>query len=102
MQFKTLAFDLDGTLCSNTEGAYETATPIIKNIAKVNRLFDEGNIIVIYTARGCKTGRDLRKFTEQQLKAWGVKHHHLFLGKPFADLFVDDKAVNSNDFFKED
>ena len=38
--------------------------------------------------------------TKQQLDAWGVKHHGLFLGKPAGDVYIDDKGRRDEDFFK--
>ena len=38
--------------------------------------------------------------TENQLKSWGCKYQELILGKPHADYFIDDKGINSNDFFR--
>ena len=38
--------------------------------------------------------------TEKQLKGWGCKYNTLILGKPHADFFIDDKGVNSDDFFR--
>ena len=38
--------------------------------------------------------------TEQQLKDWGCKYHTLILGKPNADYYIDDKGVNSDEFFR--
>tara|TARA_B100000925_G_scaffold19428_1_gene13317 strand:- start:83 stop:310 length:228 start_codon:yes stop_codon:yes gene_type:complete len=38
--------------------------------------------------------------TEKQLKDWGCKYHTLILGKPHADFFIDDKGVNSDEFFR--
>jgi hypothetical protein len=29
------------------------------------------------------------------MKKWGVCYHELILGKPEADIFIDDKAFNS-------
>ncbi|HRQ80253.1 MAG TPA: hypothetical protein PKZ97_03970 [Azospirillaceae bacterium] len=87
-------FDIDGTLCTNTEGAYEEAKPLAAVIARVNRLYDEGHEILLCTARGSTTGIDWRELTERQMAAWGVKYHALFMGKPTADLYVDDKAIN--------
>ena len=46
-------FDLDNTLC-NTEGNYYESYPIQSRIDKVNKLYDEGNTIIIDTARGCE------------------------------------------------
>ena len=55
---KTLCFDLDGTLCSNTYGAYETAEPHQWAIERVNALARAGHRIVVFTARGTATGID--------------------------------------------
>jgi hypothetical protein len=96
---KNYCFDLDGTLCTNTEGEYESAVPFQGRISKVNALYEEGNNILIYTARGTVTGIDWRKLTEKQLSLWGVKYHELRLGKPFADVYIDDRAISDGDFF---
>jgi hypothetical protein len=94
-------FDLDGTLCTNTEGDYEKALPFENRISRVNRLFEEGNEITIFTARGSETGIDWYKLTETQLKSWGVKYSRLILGKPFAHQYIDDRAISDTDFFKD-
>ena len=101
-------FDLDGTLCTNTDGDYSMAEPLIARVEKVNKLFDEGNQIVILTARGMgstNNNPELAKlkweeFTKEQLASWGLKYHLLFLGKPSGDLYVDDKGVTDSDFFE--
>jgi len=96
---KSYCFDLDGTLCSNTEGEYAQAVPLPERILKVNELYDQGNKILIYTARGTVTGIDWRELTQNQLDEWGIKHHELRLGKPFADIYVDDRGVGDGVFF---
>ena len=96
---KNYCFDLDGTLCTNTEGEYESAIPFPERISKVNALYEAGSNILIYTARGTVTGIDWRPLTEKQLAEWGVKYHELRLGKPFADIYIDDRAMNDGDFF---
>ena len=94
-------FDIDGTLCSNTNGEYEIVEPYPDVIARVNALYDAGHRIILYTARGSTTGIDWRELTENQLRSWGVKYHQLFLGKPTADVYVDDKAINVTDWLAE-
>jgi hypothetical protein len=92
-------FDLDGTLCTNTNGDYENAKPFYNRIERVNNLYND-NTIIINTARGSKTGINWFDLTESQLKKWGVKYHKLFVGKKIeADIFIDDKAVSDKDFF---
>jgi len=92
-------FDVDGTICSKEED-YHNARPYKRRIKKVNQLYDEGNQIMLFTARGARSKIDWKGFTELQLKMWGIKYHELKLGKPHYDLCIDDKSVNDRDFFK--
>lgn len=93
-------FDLDGTLCTNTNGFYEEALPFEERIKIVNQLHSEGNKIIINTARGSTTGIDWREKTIDQLKKWSVEYDELYVGlKINADLYIDDKAVNDINFF---
>ena len=87
--------DIDNTICTQNEIHYSDAKPIRDNIKIVNDLYDAGNTIVYWTARGTKTGINHRELTEQQFKSWGVKYHELKFNKPAYDLFIDDKAINS-------
>ena len=90
-------FDIDGTICSNTNGEYDLATPFEEVIQKINSLYDNGEIIKIMTARGASSQKDHTKLTKKQLSEWGVKYHELKFGKPY-DLIIDDKALNSKDW----
>ena len=87
-------FDIDGTICTNTDGKYEEAKPLPDVIKKINFLYSSGNTIYFYTARGATTGINWREITEKQLELWGVKYHQLYLGKPTADIYIDDKCIN--------
>ena len=97
-------FDLDGTLCqTNKKGAnnhYLKAIPYKDRIKKVNMLYDEGNIIIIETARGCGSGRNWFQDTIEQLIDWGLKFHTLRTGVKYGgDYFIDDRSVNPEEFF---
>ena len=84
--------DIDNTICT-TVGGYPNAKPIKKNIAKINKLYDEGNIIVYWTGRGRSTGIDWSALTGQQLIDWGCKFHDVVMNqKPSWDLLIDDKT----------
>lgn len=97
----TYCFDLDGTLCSKTDGKYNEAEPFVDRIAIVNKLYDEGHKIIIETARGSSTKKNWYSVTENQLKTWGVKYHILRTGQKIeADIYIDDKSINSNVYFK--
>ena len=96
-----LYVDIDETICMSPDDRdYAKAKPIKKNIDKINKLYDEGNTITYWTARGTGSGIDWRDVTEKQFDKWGVKYHDLKFGKPIYDLFVDDKNINSETFFK--
>jgi capsule biosynthesis phosphatase len=106
---KTYVIDIDGTICSDSFGQYEKAEPIKSRIDFVNKLYLEGNQIIFFTARGMKTfennvNNSINKWeelTKKQLDAWGVRYHKLILGKPAADLYIDDKGINDKVFFKD-
>lgn len=92
--------DIDETICLSPKTRdYNYAKPLKDNIAKINRLYEAGNTIVYWTARGTGSGIDWRKVTEEQFKKWGVKYHELKFGKPIYDLFIDDKNISSDAFF---
>jgi len=94
--------DIDETIANTPESRdYSLSEPIKKNIQTINKLYDEGHTIVYWTARGSVSGIDWTDITKNQLNAWGVKHHDLKLKKPNYDLFICDKAINSEKFFKE-
>ena len=105
----TYVFDIDGTICNNTGGEYEKAKPIKSRIETVNKLYNEGNTIVLLTARGMGRSDNsiayaetaFRRLTEAQLRSWGVKYHRLFLGKPSGDIYVDDKGMRDDKFFND-
>ena len=103
-------FDIDGTICTTSNSDYENSEPIVDRIQKINKLYDEGHTIVFQTARGMGRTDDnilqsyelFFEMTADQLEKWGVKYHSLRTGwKVAADIYVDDKAVNVDSFFKK-
>lgn len=98
----TIYVDIDNTICNpDPNWNHELATPIKDHIQKINNLYDAGHNIVYWTARGTLTNKDWREVTEKQFEEWGVKYHDLVLYKPHYDLFIDDKNIEANRFFKE-
>ena len=94
-------FDIDGTICSITDGNYKEAKPFTDRIKLVNKLYETGSTIIYFTARGSTSGIDWRAITEEQLSQWGVKYHELHLGKPHYDVYIGDKALNDKTYFIE-
>ena len=108
--------DIDGTICNPgtcKSCQYEGATPKKDRIEYVNKLYDKGHYIIYFTARAMGRNSDkpideakkvaeevLKPLTKMQLDIWGCKYHELIMGKPHADLFIDDKGINCDDFFR--
>lgn len=91
---KTFVFDIDGVIATITPGNdYSLAGPLVDNIRRINRLYDAGNTIILFTARGSATGINWSEVTHRQMTEWGVRHHRLMLGKPAADHYIDDKMM---------
>ena len=94
--------DIEETICKyEDEREYPKAVPIQERIDKINKLYDDGHTIVYWTARGGTTGLDWTDLTHKQLKKWKVKYHEIRMGKPPYDLFICDKAINTEIFFNE-
>ena len=92
----TYCFDIDGTICYTSGKNYYTAIPYKKVIDNINKLYDDGHTIIIFTARGGTSKVDHFNTTNRQLLSWGLKYHNLVCrGKPHFDLLIDDKALNS-------
>lgn len=84
--------DIDNTICITKNGDYRNSIPLPKQIAKINRMYDEDHTIIYWTARGGTTGIDWTDFTEKQLIKWGCKFHSVSLDKSEFDIIIDDKA----------
>ena len=98
---KVIYVDIDETICNResstdfgTTHDYTKAKPIQNNIDKINELYDQGNTIVYWTARGSRKQIDWTNLTQQQLSDWGCKYHELICGKDKGafDMVIDDKA----------
>lgn len=112
---KTVVYDLDDVICFRDQTLpvesiigpekYEGCLPIRENIKIVNNAYDAGYKIVLYTSRGMgqfngdveRCDKELRPITTKHLKQWEVKYHQLIFGKIHFDVFVDNKARNSED-----
>ena len=89
--------DIDGTIAETPGIEYELATPIEERISKINAMYDRGDRIIYWTARGTVSKRDFSDLTERQLREWGCKYHALMFGKPLFDLYICDRVMNVRD-----
>lgn len=92
---KRFVVDIDGVIAQlEPDNDYSLSKPNLHMIEIVNKLYDMGNYIVLFTARGYVTGKDWSEVTRKQLLQWGLKYHELHFGKPNADYYIDDKFID--------
>jgi len=92
--------DIDETICfyesKEKRLGYQNAIPNEKNIAKINKLYDDGHEITYWTARGTvnvNKREEYLELTANQLGEWGCQYHKLSVGeKPNYDLLICDKT----------
>ncbi|MCW6159505.1 MAG: hypothetical protein LVQ95_00235 [Candidatus Micrarchaeales archaeon] len=102
---KIYLIDVDGTLCEdikNEEGTVRMlkAKPLMDSIAAINRLYDEGHYICIFTART----DEHKEVTEKWLKEHNVKYHQIMVNKPrkagkYSEYhWIDDAKVRATTY----
>lgn len=93
--------DIDETICLTPPSRdYKLSQPIKDRIEIINKLYDQGHTIVYWTARGYVTKINWEETTRKQFKEWGVKYHDVVFNKPNYDLYIDDKSINTKNFFE--
>ena len=94
--------DVDGTICWNSDSDYENSTPRWKQIHKINKLYDKGNTIIYWTARGTVTKIDWLELHEVKLKKGDVVRQRV--GQPHQLFALTDGEVFevSTQHFDED
>ena len=91
--------DIDNTICITEKSDYINSIPINYRINKLNQLKNDGNYIVLWTARGMSSNIDYTELTIKQLKEWNVNYDELLFNKPNYDIYIDDKSFNVNNFW---
>jgi capsule biosynthesis phosphatase len=102
-----ICFDLDNTLVTfpKIHGDYTTVDPITENIDLLRRLKNDGHTIIIHTARRMLTHNgnlgkvlaDVAQLTFNTLRDFKIPFDEIYFGKPNADFYIDDKALNAFD-----
>ena len=98
---KIICFDIDNVICMTKNSNYRFAKPKKKVINKINKLYDDGHTIILFTSRFMGRTNDNTKkayslgfkFTTNQLTKWKLKYNKLIMGKPSYDLIVDDLSI---------
>lgn len=100
-----LCFDIDNTITAwDNDRDYENFRPDTEMVSMINKLYDEGHEITLYTARGMGSVGPGRIATEivplllKNLEKIGLKYHNLLTHKPVYDWIIDDKAMAPDTF----
>jgi capsule biosynthesis phosphatase len=97
-----VCIDIDGTICPTRKSheKYEDLVPLDDAVTSIQSLKQEGNYIILYTARNMKTqSNNIGKIIAKQgkvlidwLEKWEIPFDELLFGKPLADIYIDDKG----------
>jgi len=99
---KTIIVDCDGVIADkNNGGDYAKAGPLQHGIDQVNKLYEMGYVITLYTARyGDREKGNIHRQYGRGYIEWvnwleqhGVKYHNAYMGKPAGVMYIDDKAA---------
>ncbi|HYG15444.1 MAG TPA: hypothetical protein VEC12_06785 [Bacteroidia bacterium] len=102
-----IAIDFDGVIHGYSKGWHdgEIYDPPVPGAAEaLKKLKEQGHYIYIFSTRTNKIfrkptdGKD-EKYQEKQIKEWMARYDIPYdkiwtFGKPMADLFIDDRAIN--------
>jgi capsule biosynthesis phosphatase len=99
-----VCFDLDNTLVTypHVPGDYSTVRPVPRMIALAHKMKADGHTIIIHTARRMATHknnvgaviRNIGAVTFRTLEEFDIPCDEILFGKPIADMYIDDRAVN--------
>jgi len=99
-----ICFDLDNTLVTypRVPGDYSTVAPVEATVAIARWARAAGHTVIVHTARrmathGHNVGRvtaDIGRVTFDTLDKFGIPYDEIIFGKPIADVYIDDRAVN--------
>jgi hypothetical protein len=89
---KTVVVDMDGVICEERPTFERSlAKPLRDARDRLAAMRDDGHRIIIHTARSWSE----LAMTEEWLYEHGIVYDQLVMGKPVADVVVDDRAVTS-------
>lgn len=104
---KIFCFDIDKTLVHDL---FKCPIAIKENVDFCNKIYKNGGHIILFSSRGMVSTnknieyieKEIRPKIEKILLDLKINYHELILGKPYADYYIDDKAVSAfSDLQKE-
>ena len=88
-------FDMDGTITElDCPSEIIDIKPKMDVINRIKYLYENGNIIIIYTGRP----ESKREVTAEWLHKYGVPWHEIHFDKPKAHIYIDDSTIDIDDY----
>jgi len=98
-----ICIDIDGCICTTKrpDQSYADVDPLPGAVETIQRWKSEGYYIILDTARHMVTcssnvGRVIAlqgKTLFEWLDKWKIPYDEIHFGKPYADVYIDDKAI---------
>jgi capsule biosynthesis phosphatase len=95
-------FDIDGTVfhAKHPDESYDDIVPIDGMPELIRSLHRDGNYVILHTARNMKThSNNIGKIIAKQVpiiiqscQRYDIPYDELLVGKPLADIYIDDKG----------
>lgn len=84
-----IMIDIDGTICTE-ESPFNRplAAPLPGAKESVNRFVESGHVVIFWTGRGWEQYLVTKKWLDEH----GFKYAQLLMGKPIANLVIDDRS----------
>lgn len=103
---RTMVIDVDDTICVTFDRDYANSRPISYVISKLREAREKGWRIVLHTARGQgRSNGDIESVRDEVIaeltsfcERHDVPYDEIIIGKPWAAMYVDDKALRPNEF----
>jgi len=103
---KTMVVDVDDTILTTQNRDYANSKPIAPVIEKMLEAKLMGWKIVLHTARGMGRSNGQIDLVKDEVieevasfcAKWNVPYDEIIVGKPWAAMYVDDKAITPKDF----
>ena len=103
---KTMVVDVDDTILTTENRDYQNSMPVFGVVGKLREARAKGWHIILFTARGMGRSKGNIELVREEVIAevtsfcakWDVPYDEIMVGKPWAAMYVDDKALRPNEF----
>ena len=101
-----MVVDVDDTICVTTNRDYANSLPVRPVIDKLREAREKGWRIILHTARGQgRSGGNIELVRDEVMaelasfcEKYDVPYDEIIIGKPWAAMYVDDKALRPEEF----